>query len=167
MRGIVPIAFAALCGLACRRDSGVPPHEMQSAPDGPADQLAARRGSTVKVPTADQLRQIQEATHLTFPANHRILYWESGRGIDGYMRLKVEMPAAAWPAFIAASPFRDEPLQEGDWGELGTDEGPWDPGKVTHLRNGQVQLPNARYLNLGADMSRPDVVVVYVYWYET
>jgi hypothetical protein len=47
------------------------------------------------------------------------------------------------------------------------DDGAWVPGKVAHLLKGQVWLPNARSLNLGADLSRPDVVVVYVRWFET
>ena len=171
MRRLFRLAVAVVWGLlACRRDStpvptGGEPRQVLS------DRLAAQRGSTVKpttpIPTADDLRRIEQETHLKLPASYRVLFWETGRGIDGYLRMKLEMPAGEWSAFIAASPFREQPLQEGDWGDLGPDEGAWDPGKVAHLRNGQVQLPNARYLNLGADVSRPDVVVIYLFWFET
>jgi hypothetical protein len=172
MRALLRLVGAALCGLlACRRDSISPDAKADDLREGLSDRLAGRRGSTVKpataIPTADDLRRVEQETHLKFPASHRVLFWETGRGIDAYFMMKFEMAAQDWPAFIAASPFREQPLQEGAWSDLGPDEGAWDPGRVPHLRKGQVELPNVRSLNLGADVSRPDVVVVYLFWFET
>ncbi|HEV3189749.1 MAG TPA: hypothetical protein VGY54_04585 [Polyangiaceae bacterium] len=145
MRRVLGLAFATVCGL-----------------------LSCGRNSTAKaVPSVDDMRQIEEETHLKFPASARVLMWDPGGRMDSYLRLKVEMAAADWPAFIAASPFRAQPLAKEARASLGLDDGAWGPGTVADLLKGQVWLPNARSLNLGADLSRPDVVVVYVRWFET
>jgi hypothetical protein len=144
MRGLSRLAIPALCGL-----------------------LACNRRSTPPLPTASDLREIERQTHLTFPASSRILIWDAERGIDAYLEMKFEMAAADWPTFIASSPFRDQPLREGGFADLGTDHGGWTPSKEPHLLRGEFRLPDVRYLSLGADVSRPDVVVVYLVWYET
>jgi hypothetical protein len=87
--------------------------------------------------------------------------------MDAYLQIKVEMPAADWPGFVAASPFRNQPLTEDAPASLGADYGAWAPGQVAHLLKGGVWLPHNQALNLGADVSRPDVVIVYVAWFET
>jgi hypothetical protein len=114
------------------------------------------------VPTVDDLREAEHETHLTFPANKRILLWKTTRAENPRLRMKFEMAAEDWPAFVAASPFRDRPLREEGGANLGADYGAWDPYEVPHLIEGEVRLP--AILNLGADMSRPGVVVVYLVW---
>ena len=144
MPGHHRLAVAALCGL-----------------------LACARRSRPPVPTADEMREIERDTHLAFPASTRVIMWDAGRGIDAYLQMKFEIAASDWPGFLASSPFRDHPLREGGWADLLPDHGAWDPDKVAHLVKGDVQLPNVRSLNLGADMSWPNVVVVYLFWFAT
>jgi hypothetical protein len=140
-----PLAIAVLCSLlSCHQESTAP-----------------------QAPTAEEMRQIEQETHLKFPPSHRVLMWEAGGRQDAYVRMKLEIATTDWPAFIAASPFRDQPLREDARGFLGTDQGDWDPGHVAHLLKGQVELPDARFLNVGADTSRPSVVVLYLFWFET
>jgi hypothetical protein len=89
-RPLAWVAFATVCGL-----------------------LSCGRNSTAKaVPSVDDMRQVEEETHLKFPASARVLMWDAEGRMDSYLRLKVEMAAKDWPAFIAASPFRDQPLAE-------------------------------------------------------
>ena len=125
-----------------------------------------RAGSGSAVPTAAELREAEQETHLTFPASKRILFWDAWRGNGPYLRMKLEMAAADWPAFVAASPFRDQPLQKDASAYLGADHGVWSPYQVAHLVQGRVWQPAIFDLSLGADLSRPDVVVVYLVWRE-
>jgi|HubBroStandDraft_1064217.scaffolds.fasta_scaffold01167_6 hypothetical protein len=129
--------------------------------------LACEEGPTTKaVPSVDDMRRVEEATHLKFPARAHVLMWAAGGRMDAYVRMKLDMPAVDWQAFIAASPFRDQPLREDAPASLGADRGEWVPGQVAHLLRGQIWLPGNESLNLGADMSRPEVVVVYIRWFE-
>src|SRR5258708_30698118 len=75
------------------------------------------------VPTADELREVERETHLTFPASMRILFWDAKRGKDPYFQIKFEMAAADWPSFIAGSPFRDQPPGVDPGAKLGGDYG--------------------------------------------
>jgi hypothetical protein len=118
------------------------------------------------VPTADELREIERETHLRFPASTHVLMWKANRERDPYLQMKFEIAVTDWHAFIAASPFRDRPLDEDAGANLGVDHGAWAPDEVAHLLKGEFRFPDILDLNLGADMSRPDVVVVYLVWHE-
>jgi hypothetical protein len=127
--------------------------------------LATSPGSGV--PTADELHEAERETHLTFPTSSRILWWDAWRGNNPYLQMKFEMAASEWPAFIAASPFGDQPPRENGGAFLGVDHETWTPYRVEHLLEGEVRLPGVLDLNLGVDRSRADVVVVYLVWHPT
>jgi hypothetical protein len=107
MPGRYRLAVSAICGL-----------------------LARGRKSSPPVPTADEMHEIERETYLTFPPSTRVLMWDAGRGIDAYLEMKFEIAASDWPGFLASSPFRDHPLQEGAWADLPPDHGAWDPSMV-------------------------------------
>jgi hypothetical protein len=126
-----------------------------------------RASDSQVVPTADELREIERETSITLPASTHVLIWKANRGHDPYLQLKFEMATADWAAFVAASPFRDRYLGEDAGARLGVDYGAWAPDSVAHLVKGEFRVPDVLDLNLGADMSRPDVVVVYLVWHQT
>jgi hypothetical protein len=117
-------------------------------------------------PSADALREAERETGLTFPKSMRILLWRADKGHDPSLKIKFEMASTDWPAFVSASPFRDPPLREDAAADLGVDYGPWAPSQVAHLLKGESRSRDGHDLNLGADRSHLDVVVVYLVWHE-
>jgi hypothetical protein len=116
---------------------------------------------------ADRLRAIGSKIGLTFPASARLLDTNSERGLDDSVRVEVEMSAADYDAFIAASPLAGESFMAEKRFLLGKNAGDWDPESPASLATAQVRLPNASVINLGADRSRAGVVVAYIFWHET
>ena len=114
-------------------------------------------------------RQVQEALEsvgkevgLVFPDGSRLVGVHRERGADDLIAVKVEMPAAAWPSFVATTPIDPTLFRRGERGLLGPDDGFWDPHVSKNLRTAETPLPHARVLNLGYDDSRGNVISVYI-----
>ena len=45
--------------------------------------------------------------------------------------------------------------------------GAWDPYAVPHLQTAEFRVPDVLDLNIGADLRRSDVVIVYLVWHPT
>lgn len=110
----------------------------------------------------DTLELVAHEVALSFPPGSRLLGVERERGIDDLIAAKVEIPAAAWPTFLASTPIDSTRFEPGEHGHLGPDHGFWDPHKAANLRTAQARLPDARVLNLGYDDSHPPVMIVYI-----
>jgi hypothetical protein len=151
---------AATCTVACATFWLAAPDGWWANPPPPSPEASP-------LPSADDLRDAERETGLTFPESTRVLVWRADKGHNRSLEIKFEMANADWPAFLSASPFRDQPLREDAPAHLGVDHGPWGPYQVAHLLKGEFRTSDAHDLNLGADKSRPDVVVVYVVWHET
>ena len=114
-------------------------------------------------------RQVQETLEsvgkevgLVFPAGSRLVGVHRERGADDLIAVKVEMPAAAWPGFVATTPIDPTLFRPGERGLLGPDDGFWDPHESKSLRTAETPLPHARVLNLGYDDRRGNVISVYI-----
>jgi hypothetical protein len=108
------------------------------------------------------IASIGKEVAVSFPASARLIGVHRARGADDLIAVKVEMPASAWPAFLASTPIDPTLFRPGERGLLGPDEGFWDPHRAKNLRTAETSLPSSRVLNLGYDDSRGEVVVVYV-----
>jgi hypothetical protein len=110
----------------------------------------------------DTLESVGKEIAVAFPASATLIGVHRENGIDDLVAVKVEIPAADWPALLARTPIDPSLFRPGERGLLGPDDGFWDPHKAAHLRTAQASLPNARALNIGYDDSRAGVFVVYV-----
>jgi hypothetical protein len=117
--------------------------------------------SEVNHPAAT-LEQLAREAGVQLPPAARLIGSARERGIDDLLRFKVEIPAAALPAFLATSPVSADAFESGEGGLLGPDQGFWDPSRAQRLRTGQQLLPGQRALNIGIDDGRPDVVTLYI-----
>jgi hypothetical protein len=110
----------------------------------------------------ETLASVGQEVGLVFPAGSKLVGVHRERGADDLMAVKVEMPAAAWPTFVATTPIDPTLFRTGERGLLGPDDGFWDPHRCKNLRTAEAPLPHARVLNLGYDDSRGSVFSVYV-----
>jgi hypothetical protein len=110
----------------------------------------------------DTLESVGKEIAVAFPASATLIGVHRESGIDDLVAVKVEIPAADWPGFLARTPIDPSLFRPGERGLLGPDDGFWDPHKAVNLRTAQASLPNARALNIGYDDSRGGVFVVYV-----
>jgi hypothetical protein len=113
------------------------------------------------------MRQIEAQANVRFPTTVRVRAWHEERGIDAYFEIKFELPAPDWPTFLSSSPFRAVALDAKHRGDLGPDHGDWDPSKPPGLVAAQVELPGAKYVTLGVDAARRDVIVAYLVYFTT
>jgi len=85
---------------------------------------------------------------------------------DDAVHLKIELPAATAAHFLAQAPF-----STASWGGRWIKDMPgwpqWMPSRAKSVRSTQIQLPNARVLNVLVDEDREDVMVVFLEWFET
>jgi hypothetical protein len=114
-----------------------------------------------------QLSAVGSKMNLTFPADTRLLGVNESHGIDDAVFLKVEISAAAWPKFLASSPFREGDFAEDKRYLLEPDQDWWDPSAPQKLPTAQTYLPGAKVLNMGVDKSNSQEVVVYLFWHAT
>lgn len=129
--------------------------------------VAAHTASGAEMAPSD-LHTAETMMHVTFPPSARVVAWHlDASGMDEYLRVKVEMAAEDWPAFLASTPLRDEPLDEGHHGYFGQDDGAWDPHQPAHLQAQQTMLPGGKVLNLGVDLGTPGKAVVYLVYFGT
>jgi len=110
----------------------------------------------------ETIAQVGKAVGLTFPAGSKLIGVHRERGADDMIAAKVEMPAAAWPAFLATTPIKPDEFRPGERGLLGPDHDFWDPRRAKNLRTAEAALPGSRVLNLGYDDGQGAVMVVFV-----
>ena len=119
--------------------------------------------------THQQQATAARAMGLTFPPGTKFFFYlrESG-GPDDAIFLKVELPAAAMPGFLASPTFTgSEWSQDSRSVSDVADWSAWRPSKAVKFRSGQVSLPNAEYLNVLIDDDRQDAEVIYLQWFQT
>ena len=112
--------------------------------------------------TKEDIHALESELGVRFPGQARLIGTHRESGMDDYLGVKVEMPAAALAGFLESCPVPKDRFADGEGGLLGSDTGFWDPNAQPKLRTGQTQLPGARALNIGYDDSRADVAVVFV-----
>jgi hypothetical protein len=110
----------------------------------------------------ETLESVAQEVGLVFPVGSRLVGVHRERGADDLIAVKIDMPAAAWPIFVATTPIDPSLFRAGERGLLGPDDGFWDPHRCKNLRTAESPLPHARVLNLGYDDSRGNVFAVYV-----
>lgn len=108
-----------------------------------------------------------QETGLAFPAGTEVLTTRGVAGIDDAQYVKLRIPAADWPSFLASSPLAEEEFVDENRYLLGPDEGAWDPSTVGTLPTAQFVTGEGRALNLGYDDSAGDTVTAYVMWHGT
>jgi hypothetical protein len=110
----------------------------------------------------ETLESVGKEIAVAFPSSATLIGVHRENGMDDLIAVKVELPAADWPGFIARTPIDPSLFRPGERGLLGPDDGFWDPHKAGNLRTAGTSLPNARALNIGYDDSRGSVFVLYV-----
>ncbi len=124
--------------------------------------------SVVPMNQNEQLAQLSTKVGLPFPADTKILgirYDQSGP--DGIVFAKLQLEAGQWDAFLATSPFVDEPFEDTKRYVLGPEDGWWDPKTPSLLPTANVNLPGGKVLNLGVDQSDNGVATLYLLYHET
>jgi len=116
----------------------------------------------MKAQEQETLDSVGKQLGLVFPNGASLIGVHRERGVDDLLAVKVEMPAAEWPGFLAKTPIDPTLFRPGERGLLGPDHDFWDPHQAKSLRTAEAELPNRRVLNLGYDDSRAPVVAVYV-----
>lgn len=109
---------------------------------------------------SEMLGSVIQELGLVFPAGSRLVGVHRERGADDLIAVKVEMPAAAWPGFVATTPIDPALFRPGERGLLGPDDGFWDPHASKNLPTAEAPLPRARVLNLGYDDGRGNIFSV-------
>lgn len=105
--------------------------------------------------------------HVKFPPGTEALGLMKVEERDDLVRLKVRMPAAAWPEFLKSAPIDEQDLTEKRRFFLGPDEEWWDPSKPASLPTAQARLENGSVLNIGVDRGDSQFATVYLLWHET
>lgn len=105
--------------------------------------------------------------HVKFPPGTEALGLMKLEERDSLVRLKVKMPAAAWPEFLGNAPIDEQDLTDKRRFFLGPDEEWWDPSKPASLPTAQARLANGSVVNIGVDQSGGETVIVYLLWHET
>lgn len=118
--------------------------------------------AAVKAKLGEAIEQVGKEVGLTFPTGTKLIGVHRERGADDLIAIKVEMPAAAWPAFLETTPIEADQFRPGERGLLGPDHGFWDPHRAKNLRTAQAALPGSRVLNLGYDDSQGAAIAVFV-----
>ena len=110
----------------------------------------------------ETIEQAEKEVGVTFPQGTKLVGVHRERGADDLIAVKVEMPAAAWPGFLASTPIDPSAFRPGERGLLGPDHDFWDPHQAKNLRTAETVLPGARVLNLGYADRPGAVVAVFV-----
>ena len=119
--------------------------------------------------TPQQQATAARAMGLTFPPATKFLFYlrESG-GPDVAILLKVEVPTAAMPGFLASPAFAGTAWSQDDRSVSDVSDWPaWRPSKAVKFRSDQLSLPNAEYLNVLIDDDRPETKVIFLQWFQT
>jgi hypothetical protein len=111
---------------------------------------------------SESLSKLSTELGLSFPPSTRLIGILRNNGMDDAVRVKLEIAASEFPAFLTQTGIDDAGLRPGARGMLGPDRDFWDPHQSKSLRTGQVSRPNARSLNLGFDDGRGGLVVAYL-----
>jgi hypothetical protein len=122
----------------------------------------AKGKQTMKTNGEETLHSVGKEIGLTFPASAKLIGVHRERGVDDLIAVKVEMPAAEWPKFLASTPIDPALFSPGERGLLGPDQGFWTPHQASGLRTAEATTAQGRVLNLGYDDSHGQVVTVYV-----
>ncbi len=109
----------------------------------------------------------EKTMHVKFPAGTEALGLMQLDERDRMVRLKVKMPAAAWPEFLANAPIDERDLTDKRRFFLGPDKDWWDPSKPPSVPTAQARLENGSILNIGVDQSNGKDAIVYLFWHET
>ena len=113
--------------------------------------------------SVDTLESAGKEVGVRFPASAKFIgIHREEWGMDSSFEVKVEIPAADWPGFLASTPIDPKEFGPGGRGLVGGDAGFWDPRQAKNLRTAQADLPDKRVLNIGYDDSRGNLIVVYV-----
>ena len=113
--------------------------------------------------SVDTLESVGKEVGVRFPASAKFIgIRRQEGGMDSSFEVKVEIPAADWPGFLASTPIDPKEFGPGGRGLVGGDAGFWDPHQAKNLRTAQADLPDKRVLNIGYDDSRGNLIVVYV-----
>lgn len=113
------------------------------------------------------LPEWEAVMHVKFPPGTEALGLMKMEERDKLVRLKVRMPAAAWPEFLKNSPIDERDLTDKRRFFLGPDEEWWDPSKPASLPTAQGRLENGSVVNIGVDQSDNSYATVYLLWHET
>lgn len=113
------------------------------------------------------LSEWETTMHVKFPPGTEALGLMKLEERDSLVRLKVKMPAAAWPEFLGNAPIDEQDLTDKRRFFLGPDEEWWDPSKPASLPTAQARLANGSVVNIGVDQSGGETVIVYLLWHET
>lgn len=131
------------------------------------------RGTAPAV-TPQQQASASKSMGLAFPAGTHFLFYHRAsedRGLPGpddAVHLKIDVPAAELPKFLAQAP-----LASAKWTSTGspltdvTKWPAWQPSKIKQFRSEQFQLPKGQGLNMLIDDSGGDRKVIYLHWFET
>ena len=122
----------------------------------------AKGKQAVRAEKQESIEQVGKEIGLTFPAGTKLIGVDRERGADDMIAVKVEMPVAAWPAFLRTTPIDPSAFSPGERGLLGPDHDFWDPHQAKNLHTAQTALPGARVLNLGYDNRPGDMMAVFV-----
>lgn len=125
--------------------------------------------------TRTQQARAAASMGLAFPSTPRFLLYRRALegpslmfGPDDAIQLKIELPAAAAAAFLAA-----RPLSEARWDTAVSqvhdvpDWPDWRPSRVRMFRSTQIALPEGEFLNVLVDEDDPEQVTVYLEWFQT
>lgn len=99
---------------------------------------------------------------LSFTPGTRIVGVHRESGGDNAVFAKLEVPKTEFEQFWASTHIDRASMRSNERGMLGSDFEFWDPQKARTLATDQVELAGARWMNIGVDESRADVIVVYV-----
>ena len=116
---------------------------------------------------ANALTEIEDLTKVRFPAGATLIHHDRARDSDALVRAKLRMTVEQWSSFQAALQLHVDAFSEDKRYLLGINDGWWNPAEVAMLPTAQIQLPDAKVLNLGVDRSDPQQLLVYLVWHAT
>lgn len=100
---------------------------------------------------------------LKLPSSGRVLGLRRERGIDDAVLAKIELPASEWKKIASQPPLDSAELKSENKAYLPDDDGWWDPNRAPSLRAAQIQMPEARVLNIGVvEPTKAGTVVLYI-----
>lgn len=123
--------------------------------------------STPSAATAEQVSHFGDRVGIAFPVAATPVAYMETRGMDDSLWLQMQMSTSDLQEFLATPPLDEVNLSdEKNEIVLHAFHQFW-TSPPSRYRSAQIQLPNARVLNILIDETDSEKVIVYVQWHET
>lgn len=116
---------------------------------------------------AGAVHRIEAVTGLKLPPGTTVIQYASASDSDALLRAKLAMSPEQLGAFLGTLALATDAFQEDRRYLLGTNDGWRNPKDPAALPTAQLQLRDAKVLNVGVDRTDPQRPLIFLLWHAT